>query len=114
MRGDLVQFKSSGNSLWPLVHSGDICWFTPNIPGCEIKVGDIVFCHVQPKDRYYCHLVWKASTYIAENGVDKRCFVIGNNKPAGQGQTCNGWCPLEKIYGILTKTQRGPHIANVT
>ena len=110
----IVQFKSSGRSLEPLVFSGDTCFFHPIAPGCnsQIKAGDIVFCHVQPGNNYYCHLVWSTHQWHTENGVEKMCYVIGNNK-TGEKSKCNGWCFREHIYGILTKTPRGVYKAPV-
>ena len=58
--GTPVQFPSGGRSLEPLVYSGDTCFLWPVVPGTtSIEPGDIVFCEVQPNDRFYCHLVWK-------------------------------------------------------
>ena len=58
--GRAVFYKSSGNSMWPLVPSGDACTYHPiqtvtamdaNIKptkeASELGVGDIVFCQVQ-------------------------------------------------------------------
>ena len=47
--GCYVRYKSSGNSMWPLVHSNDLCTFHPVQAvtavkdASEIGVGDIVF-----------------------------------------------------------------------
>ena len=63
-RGEPVQFRSTGKSLEPLVFSGDVCFIWPILWGKTIiQPGDIVFCEVQPKNLYYCHLVWKKGVY---------------------------------------------------
>ena len=108
-RGEPVQFKSSGGSLAPLVYSGDICFIWPIIPGTtKVQPGDVVFCEVQPKGRYYVHLVWKKSLYRMQNGVEKEYYVIGNNR-TGDKERIHGWCYNEHIFGILVKAQRGAY-----
>ena len=65
--GRTVWYKSSGNSMWPLVRSGDAIALHPiqavtadkgkhsiQKEASEICVGDIVFCKVQPNQQYYC------------------------------------------------------------
>ena len=103
--GFSVFYKSSGNSMWPLVHSGDACTFHPiqavtrgegQFPifkgRSEIGVGDIVFCQVQPSLRYYAHIV------RAVKGAHESS--IGNIKGL-----INGWCYREHIFGILVDVQ---------
>ena len=108
-KGEPVQFRSSGRSLAPLVFSGDVCFIWPILRGKTIiEAGDIVFCEVQPKNLFYCHLVWKKGFYETQLGVQKEYYVIGNNKE-GEKMRMNGWCYLEHIYGILVKTQRGQY-----
>ena len=82
--GNPVRMISGGTSLQPLVWSGDTCIINPIIPGVNSKIqaGDIVFCQVQPCDRYYIHLVWEASPWEDENGVMQMRYIIGNSKPA--------------------------------
>ena len=59
-----VQFRSSGNSLWPFVNSGDCCLFEPVDPRFLI-VGDVVFCKVQRGDRqyYYANKILRIQSY---------------------------------------------------
>ena len=102
--GFSVFYKSSGNSMWPLVQSGDACMFHPiqavTAEGpfpiqkgrSEIGVGDIVFCQVQPSLRYYAHIV------RAVKGAHE--YKIGNIKGH-----INGWCYREHIFGILVDVQ---------
>ena len=107
LRGDPIQYKSNGKSLEPLVYSGDVCFIWPITAGItKIKPGDIVFCQVQPRNNYYVHLVWDVQTYRTENGTDKACYTIGNNK-RGDGRRYNGYCYREHIYGIVRMTSKG-------
>ena len=68
--GRTVFYKSSGDSMWPLIQSGDACLFHPiQVVTAEagvhsivkeaskIEVGDIVFFAVQPYNQYYAHIV---------------------------------------------------------
>ena len=106
MHGIPVQFMSSGRSLEPLVCSGENIVLYPIITGItNIRAGDIVFCSVQPSDRYYVHLVWDVREAMEENGVERLCYTIGNNR-AGDRKRVNGWCFKEHIYGILVRTER--------
>ena len=85
--GRKVFYTSSGNSLWPLVQSGDGCVFHPiqavpaemGVHGFQkeespLGVGDIVFCQVQPSCCYYAHIV------LAETADDQGTwYVIGTS-----------------------------------
>ena len=64
-RGEHVCYRSSGNSMWPTVKSGDLREFAPFPKAAsaeDIKVRDIVFCEVQPKKLFYAHFVLEKST----------------------------------------------------
>ena len=60
-RGESAIYRSSGNSMWPRVKSGDLCEFAPFPKTAsvekDINVGDIVFCEVQPRKLLYAHIV---------------------------------------------------------
>jgi hypothetical protein len=105
--GKSVFYKSSGNSMWPLVQSGDACRFHPiqavtanDAPiqkkASKIDVGDIVFCKVE--EQFFAHIVQKAERSLhPEPGRKYRTkFCIGNI----QGHI-NGWCYRKDIFGIL-------------
>ena len=107
LAGYPIQYKSNGTSLQPLVWSGDVCFIWPIMHGItRIQPGDIVFCQVQPKNLYYVHLVWSVNNYITENGTEKACYLIGNNKQ-GDKKKYNGYCYREHIYGIVRMTSKG-------
>ena len=93
-----MQYRSSGWSLWPLVHGNDVCMYEPVLHPETIREGDIVFCEVQPGDRFYAHKVHKI--YRA-NCI--RYFDIGNNHDPPR---INGWCQDHHIYGRLIEVVR--------
>ena len=55
--GNPVVYRSSGWSLWPRVWSNDLCSYDPVTSANEVRFGDIVFCQVQPGDRFFAHVV---------------------------------------------------------
>ena len=106
LMGRIVHYESSGNSMWPLVQSGDACTFHPvravtaadgmhAFPKAEskIEVGDIVFCIVQPRGAYYAHIVLRIET---DDHAEENKYWIGNIH-----EYMNGFCYKEHIYGIL-------------
>ena len=93
--GGSVFYRSSGDSMWPLVQADDACTFHPiqavtakdgvhsiQKEASEIGVGDIVFCEVQRSKQYYAHIVLDVQD----------CYV-------------NGWCHREHIFGVLVEVQ---------
>jgi hypothetical protein len=92
--GKPVCYRSTGNSLWPLVHSNDQTTYEPvgDDPD-QVQVEDIVFCQVQRGDRFFAHLVKEKWLH---NG--QWYFTIANY----QGHE-NGWCRMEHIYGRLVE-----------
>jgi hypothetical protein len=91
--GRSVCYRSSGWSLYPRVHCNDQTIYDPVTSDDQVQVGDIVFCQVQPYDRFFAHLVkeknWRNAAW---------CFIISNI--AGY---VNGWCFIEHIYGRLVE-----------
>ena len=98
--GKSVFYKSSGNSMWPLVQSNDAIWLHPiqavtakdasiHKEASEIDVGDIVFCQVQPSGLFYAHIVHAIQFQPPKD-------EIGNIEGY-----INGWCHREHIFGIL-------------
>ena len=100
-------YESSGNSMWPLVQSGDACLLHPiqavtandgpiKKASSKIDVGDIVFCKV--KEEFFAHIVQKVerSPHPQLGRKYPTKFYIGNI----QGHI-NGWCYRKDIFGIL-------------
>ena len=108
--GCYVRYKSTGDSMWPLVQSNDLCTFHPvqavtarrdvHKEASEIGVGDIVFCQVQRNrggQQFYAHIVLSIEH---DYHYKEPKYWIGNIE-----QRFNGWCYREHIYGILVQVQ---------
>ena len=93
--GKSVIYRSSGWSLYPLVWSNDLCSYDPVTSADEVSEDDIVFCQVQPGDRFFAHLV---SRKWFEDG--EWYFTISNSKGWE-----NGWCSIKHIYGRLIRAE---------
>lgn len=81
LSGETIISKESGNSMTPLIKSGQSIKIEP-ANWETVKEGNIVYCKV--KGKYYTHLV-KAIN-------DDKGILIGNNKGG-----INGW--TKQIYG---------------
>ena len=96
--GKPVLYRSSGWSLYPRVHSNDQTTYDPVTSADQVQVDDIVFCQVQPGDRFYAHLVkrkqWECNGFDSSECI----FTISN----ANGEE-NGWCRIEHIYGRLVQ-----------
>jgi len=88
LKGETVQFRPRGNSMVPLINSGDLVTVVMATKG-TVKVGDIVLCKV--KGSQYLHLV---------KAIDGDRYQIGNNRGG-----INGWTPGGNIYGRVTKVE---------
>jgi hypothetical protein len=91
--GTSVQYRSTGNSLAPVVYSGDVTMWEPVTDHSELVVGEIVWCSVQPGNRYYGHAIHTIGDWYG-----KPFWEIGNLK---EPPNINGWCYAEHIYGVL-------------
>ena len=72
-----------------MVYSGDVTMWEPVTDHSTLVVGDIVFCLVQPTQRYYDHAIhmfggWGGNIF----------WQIGNLKEPSH---MNGWCYSEHI-----------------
>ena len=88
-----VQYRSGGNSLVPVVYSGDVTMWEPVTDHDALVVGEIVFCLVQPTQRYFGHAIHKIDYW---NGT--KYWEIGN---MSEPPHINGYCYKEHIYGTL-------------
>ena len=104
-----MQYKSGGNSLYPRVRSNEVCIFDPVVDPDKLKVNDIVFCEVQPDNRFFAHLIktiewvkWDrprtAASARARRTELRKKFTIGN-----MSGYVNGYCFEEHIYGQLVE-----------
>jgi hypothetical protein len=98
LAGRSVCYRSSGWSLYPRVYSNDLTTYEPVTSAYQVQVDDIVFCEVQPGDRFYAHLVKRKEWVWTEAGGGEWYFTISN----AQGRE-NGWCHIEHIYGRLAE-----------
>ena len=85
-RGETLETSEKGNSMSPIIKSGQKHILHAVNDTSTIEVGDIVYCKV--KGNFYTHLV-KAKN--ADKG-----FLIGNNKGG-----VNGW--TKQIFGKVIK-----------
>lgn len=88
-KGETVSFRPKGNSMLPLIQSGQLCTVEPVLDTDALEKGDIVLCKVNGSQ--YLHLI---------KAVQDSRFQIGNNK----GHT-NGWVGSLGIYGKLIKVE---------
>ena len=86
-------YRQSGWSLWPRVRSNDLCTYEPVTDERRVQEQDIVFCEVQPYNRFYVHLVNKKEWDFDHSQYK---FTITNIK----GRE-NGYCFMRHIYGRL-------------
>lgn len=91
--GRTVEVRPRGNSMVPLVMSGDLCTLRPFKDGEAPAKNDIVLCRVKGRD--YLHLVKAVS-------MQGQRFQIGNNKGR-----INGWVGKNALFGLLVRGGEG-------
>jgi len=84
--GETCKVTGYGNSMTPILLSGQSVICVPVTEETELKKRDIVLCKVN--GHFYLHLI-----HSIRNGVT---FLIGNN----HGHM-NGWVSKSKIYGVV-------------
>ena len=94
--GNTVAFRSSGNSLDPWVLSGDCCTYAPVTDHRDLQQHDVVFCEVQPGDRFFAHII---KQIVVRRG--RPIFYISNLRGK-----INGYCEKKHIYGKLISVHR--------
>ena len=73
--GRTVAYRSSGCiSLYPRVHSGELCCYQPAAFDDQIEEDPIVFCNVQPSVYFYAHLVKNKEWHYTERRWKASCF----------------------------------------
>ena len=86
-QGETVQFRPRGNSMVPIIKSGQEVTVSPI--DRKIVEGDVVLCQV--KGKQWLHLV----TGVRKQGAS---YQISNNK----GHV-NGWTTRDKLYGVVVE-----------
>ena len=97
LEGKSACYRSSGGSLSPRVCSGDMTTYVPVTEECEVQEDDIVFCEVQPGDRFNAQLVLSIDEGTAAPD-GKKTYWIGNAK-----RHMNGWCYIGHIHGRMVE-----------
>jgi phage repressor protein C with HTH and peptisase S24 domain len=87
--GETVSFRPRGNSMVPLIKSGELCTVVP-VGTTVLITGQIVLCKV--KGKHYLHII---------TGVKPDQVQISNNKGF-----VNGWTPLKNVFGVLTSVSK--------
>ena len=88
LEGQTIKFRPHGNSMVPIVYSGQLVTVSPVFR--DIEVGDVVLCKVN--GRQMLHKV----TAIGSDGR----YQISNN----HGHV-NGWCTRQNVFGILVAVE---------
>lgn len=84
--GETFVTSEKGNSMTPIIESGQKHVLSPVTDLGDIEVGDIVYCRVH--GRFYTHLVKSKDT--------KKGVLIGNNHGG-----INGW--TKSVYGKVVR-----------
>jgi len=87
LNGETCLVQGFGNSMTPILASGQVCEVTPVKDHSLLKKGDIVLCKVN--GHVYLHMI---------HAIREPQFQIGNNH-----KHINGWVTAKNIYGIVTK-----------
>ena len=82
-KGETVSFRPHGNSMVPIIRSGQLVTLAPVTDPSSVSVGDAVFCRVN--GRLMLHKVTALR--------DGRAQISNNHGHV------NGWTGLEKVYG---------------
>lgn len=87
--GQTVTFRPKGQSMKPIIESGQLCTCVPLDPGYLLKEGDVVLCKI--KGKQYLHKI----TAFKDQQIQ-----ISNN----HGYV-NGWTTRPNVFGILVKVE---------
>ena len=96
--GRACQFNAHGHSLWPRVESGGVATWAPIADHAKLRVGELVFCEVQPPAWYGARFYGLMIHEIGACADGSTQWTIGNMK---QPPHMIGWCAAEHIYGVL-------------
>jgi signal peptidase I len=91
--GETVDFRPSGSSMAPIIHSRDLVTVAPVNP-TKLEVGDVVLARVA--GTVYLHKV-------AAIDATKQRLQIANNRGR-----INGWTGYDRVYGICTQVEGKP------
>ena len=109
IRDRLIEYESSwykvtGGWLDPVAQPGQWVLLEPvRFKWHFLKVGDIVFCQVQPGDWLYVHWIVQIQhdVHTLWDGDHPRRFVIGNNDdPPDVDGTCYDWHIFGRVIEV--------------
>ena len=86
--GATITIQGFGNSMTPILSSGQKVLVAPITEEIKLKKRDIVLCKV--RGNYYLHLI------SARKGNQ---FQISNNH-----KHVNGWITIKNIFGVVTES----------
>ena len=89
--GATISYRSSGNSLKPLIWSGQVCTLIPVRFAETVNEGDIVFCKVQESGEYY---TLKVLSKRWDGRRHEDYWMLGN-----ASGNARGLCYLQDIFG---------------
>jgi phage repressor protein C with HTH and peptisase S24 domain len=87
LNGETCLVQGFGNSMTPILKSGQVCEVSPIEDYSSLNKGDIVLCKV--RGHHYLHLI---------SAIKGNQFQISNNH-----KHVNGWVTKKNIYGKVTK-----------
>ena len=103
--GNPVQFRVWGQGMYPRVHKGDCCIFEPVVCLSTLRVGDIVFCQLEPQGKYCAHMIngvpkqSAASAQYTDDDLDGWLTFHISTQHAKRVGKCYG----HNIYGLLVE-----------
>ena len=104
-RGNPVQFRVWGLSMYPLVHKGDCCLFEPVVYVSRLRIGDIIFCQLDIGSRFFAHKISGITIPAASAPTaEDEDFRTGETYTiSAQNGKCVGFCKGHTIYGRLVE-----------
>ena len=87
LRGEVCLVQGFGNSMTPILKSGQVCEVSPINDYSLLKKGNIVLCKV--RGNVYLHLI---------SAIKGNQFQISNNH-----KHVNGWILKNNLFGVVTK-----------
>lgn len=90
LEGQTIRFRPHGNSMVPLILSGQLVTVRPLTEDEELSPGTVVLCKVEGRQMLH---------RLTAIGSDGR-YQISNN----HGHI-NGWCTRKNVFGVLESVE---------
>ena len=91
LKGETITFKVKGNSMYPIIFSGETVTVEPIVDKCSLEPYDVVLCKVS--GRYYLHTI--TNIRLDAEGLT---FEISNCK-----RHVIGW--TQAVYGLVINVE---------